>query len=270
MKLSIITINYNNEKGLQQTFQSVAAQAVRDFEYIVIDGNSTDGSKALIEAYSSIIDYWVSESDGGIYQAMNKGVKAAHGDYCLFLNSGDTLHDALVAKNVMGQLDGCDFYTGHILKKTKSPFVLRAPETVGAIFLLTGFLAHQATFIKTGLLRHRPYQEQYRIAADWEQMVYELIFHDRTYRQLDLIIADFDMGGISSSKETQAETEHEREIILDTLLSQRLKAALVGCSDYERKIHYALAKAKPLERDRKILRNSFKMFIKDLFHISGK
>lgn len=91
-------------------------QAVRDFEYIVIDGNSTDGSKALIEAYSSIIDYWVSESDGGIYQAMNKGVKAAHGDYCLFLNSGDTLHNVLVAKNVMGQLDGCDFYTGHIKK----------------------------------------------------------------------------------------------------------------------------------------------------------
>lgn len=96
MKLSIITINYNNREGLRKTIESVVAQTTREFEYIVIDGGSTDGSVDVIKEFSDYIDYWVSEPDKGIYNAMNKGVKVAHGDYCQFLNSGDWLYDSNV------------------------------------------------------------------------------------------------------------------------------------------------------------------------------
>ena len=91
MKLSVITINYNNRDGLRQTIESVVGQTYRDFEYIIIDGGSTDGSVDVIKEYADKIDYWVSEKDKGIYNAMNKGVAVALGEYCLFLNSGDTL-----------------------------------------------------------------------------------------------------------------------------------------------------------------------------------
>ena len=93
MKFSIITINYNNCEGLRRTIESVVNQTCHDFEYIIIDGGSTDGSVDVIKQYADQIDYWVSEPDKGIYNAMNKGVAVAKGEYCLFLNSGDSLHN---------------------------------------------------------------------------------------------------------------------------------------------------------------------------------
>ena len=95
MKLSIITINYNNLAGLQKTIESVVSQTFRDFEWIVIDGGSVDGSRELIERYANSFSYWVSEPDKGIYNAMNKGIVVAKGDYLLFLNSGDWLCDEM-------------------------------------------------------------------------------------------------------------------------------------------------------------------------------
>ena len=93
MKLSIITINYNNQEGLKKTIESVVSQTMRDFEWIVIDGGSTDGGKEIIEQNKQCLDYWCSEPDKGIYHAMNKGIRASHGDYLMFLNSGDSLYD---------------------------------------------------------------------------------------------------------------------------------------------------------------------------------
>ena len=80
MKLSIITVNYNNREGLQRTIDSVVSQTFRDFEWIVIDGGSTDGSKELIKQYADHFSYWVSEPDKGIYNAMNKGILKATGE----------------------------------------------------------------------------------------------------------------------------------------------------------------------------------------------
>ena len=90
MRLSIITINYNNREGLRKTIESVVNQTYRNFEYIIIDGGSTDGSVEVVKEYADRISYWVSEPDNGIYNAMNKGVLAANGKYIQFLNSGDT------------------------------------------------------------------------------------------------------------------------------------------------------------------------------------
>lgn len=99
-KLTIITINLNNKAGLQTTIDSVIAQTYKDFEWIIIDGGSTDGSKELIEKYTNYIKYWVSEPDKGIYNAMNKGIKVAEGEYLQFLNSGDSLFSNSVLSDI--------------------------------------------------------------------------------------------------------------------------------------------------------------------------
>ena len=94
MKFSIITINYNNKDGLEMTINSVLGQSFQGFEYIIIDGGSTDGSIDIIKKYESRIDYWVSEPDNGVYNAMNKGIRKATGDYINFMNSGDAYHSS--------------------------------------------------------------------------------------------------------------------------------------------------------------------------------
>ena len=86
MKLSVITINYNNLEGLTRTCESVTSQSSREFEWIVIDGGSTDGGKEYLETLDLKPNYWCSERDNGIYSAMNKGIDMAHGEYMLFLN----------------------------------------------------------------------------------------------------------------------------------------------------------------------------------------
>ena len=116
MKLSIITINYNNLAGLRKTVESVLAQTYREFEYIVIDGASTDGSAEYVRAQADKLTYWVSEQDTGIYNAMNKGVRAATGEYVLMLNSGDFLVDEYVVERILPELDGTDIVQGNTIE----------------------------------------------------------------------------------------------------------------------------------------------------------
>ena len=85
MKLSIITVNFNDAEGLERTIKSVISQSFKDYEFIIIDGGSTDGSVDVIKKYEKNIDYWVSEPDGGIYQGMNKGLRQSKGDYLNFI-----------------------------------------------------------------------------------------------------------------------------------------------------------------------------------------
>ena len=118
LKLSIITINLNKREGLKKTMQSVFEQSFKDFEYIVIDGGSTDGSKELLQSYSSKITYWVSEKDNGIYHAMNKGAAKSTGNYLLFLNAADVLTDKKVIEKVADEIiktnERYSFYTGNM------------------------------------------------------------------------------------------------------------------------------------------------------------
>ena len=104
-KISIITVNYNDREGLKKTIESVINQTWQDFEFIIIDGGSTDGSREVIEQYKDKIDYWISEPDKGIYNAMNKGIKAASGEFLLFLNSGDRLIDKNITEKVISKLE---------------------------------------------------------------------------------------------------------------------------------------------------------------------
>lgn len=265
MKLSIITVNYNNADGLRATMQSVAGQSCKEFEYVVVDGGSTDGSVEAIRENEAFIDRWVSEPDGGIYEAMNKGVAMASGEYVLFLNSADCLAGEGVMAEVVPKLGEKDFYMGGVMRQERGGVLVYPPKVLRASFLLMNYLPHQATFIRRQLLVDRPYRVQYRIAADWEQMVYELIVRGRSYELLEICITLFDVKGISSIRSTYEKQQTERETILHEHFSGIVENDYVGLTPQERKIKYALLKDPSVSRDLKILRNALKMLLKDLF-----
>lgn len=270
MKLSIITICLNNREELQRTVASVVGQTCNDYEYIVVDGGSTDGCRELI-ASTPRIDRWVSEPDTGIYNAMNKGVRMAGGDYVLFLNSGDTLRDRDVLGKVVPRLGKADFYAGHYLTdrggKTR---LLCSPRRLSAKFLLEGALMHQATFTRTALLRATPYDERLRIVADWAFLLEQWLMRGCTYEMMDVVVSVFAMDGVSTNKKTVARRDAERREVMDSLLPARVREALLqrdapAYDEYvEQNIHRALAMP-PVRRDLKLLRNAAKFLLRDLF-----
>ena len=264
MKLSVITVNYNDTTGLRATLQSVAEQTCRDFEYIIVDGGSTDGSVDAIRENESLTTLWVSEPDGGIYEAMNKGVSMATGDYVLFLNSADRFADPQVVGSVLPLLEGKDFYVGGVERQERGGVKVFPPKALRASFLLMNYLPHQATFIRRQLLLDRPYQTKYRIAADWEQMVYELVVRGRSWELIDVCITLFDVSGLSSQRSTIEKQQQERETVLREHFSDIVVRDYVGLSPCESKIKYALLKDPSVSRDMKILRNAIKMLLKDI------
>ena len=212
MKLSIITINYNNREGLRRTLESVRLQSTRDFEYIVIDGGSTDGSVDLIKEYADLIDYWVSEPDRGIYHAMNKGVKVAHGDYCQFLNSGDWYCTTRVAEMLLPYLDNdVDILSGYVLHAYKNGDRIRnkngSPDYLNRYYILNQSLSHPSAFVKREILTNTPFDESYKIVGDWKFFVETIIEQDIKYRHINLDVACFDMTGVSSTQQQVAREE---------------------------------------------------------------
>lgn len=263
MKLSIITICYNNRQGLEKTLRSVCSQLTPDVEYIVIDGGSTDGSVELIKQYEKHITHWVSEPDKGIYNAMNKGIAIAQGEYINFMNSGDCFVDSDVLARVLPRLQGKDFYVGDEMHNKQ---LVKAPDQVLFTRIAHHPLSHQSTFIRTELLKKRPYNENYKIASDWEQMFYELIVRDASYEHLPFTVANFDMTGISSSKSTDQIQQEETNKVRRELLSSRICQFVEGDGDKNKlKIIYALGYEDSLKRDFKILRNALKMLVRDIF-----
>ena len=205
MKVSIITINYNNVDGLRRTFESVANQTSNDFEFVVIDGGSSDGSVDVIKEYADIITYWVSEPDGGIYPAMNKGVRAAHGEYCIFINSGDELYNADVIASSIPQLTGEDIICGDLCYGKDN--ICPNPEYVTMRTFYKHTLYHQASFIRTQLLREHPYDETLRSAADWKFFFHELVFRNATYKHFPIVVARFEEGGVSTTQREASQRE---------------------------------------------------------------
>lgn len=172
-KLTIITINYNNRDGLKKTIESVVTQKDQDFEYIVIDGGSTDGSVEIIKEYEKFIDYWISEPDAGIYNAMNKGVAVAHGEYCNFLNSGDFYYDNEVVRrfNNYPPIQLTDIVLGYevlVDDKGKEHFHRDVKDEIHLLDLVVSAISHQSSFIRTEICRKYPYDENYKIVSDWK------------------------------------------------------------------------------------------------------
>ncbi|WP_052496577.1 glycosyltransferase family 2 protein [Pedobacter lusitanus] len=153
IKLSIITVNYNDSAGLQKTINSVLNQSLQNFEFIIIDGNSNDGSKELLQQNSEPSIRWISEPDNGIYHAMNKGTRMATGEYLLFLNSGDILFDTEVIKQVDQEIDGTYgiYYGDIIFEEPEQQKKIVFPDKLSFTFFYKQSLSHQASFIKKAL-----------------------------------------------------------------------------------------------------------------------
>lgn len=218
-KLSIITINYNNRDGLRKTIESVVNQTWQDFEYIIIDGGSTDGSVEVIKEFADHIDYWVSEPDKGIYNAMNKGIAVANGEYCQFLNSGDTLSDTNVAKCIVSVLDGKAIYFART--RFMDTFeTITIPQQITMRTLYKRSLPHPSSYIQRQLLLKFPYDETLRIVSDWKFWIQAIILENCSYDILDLIAVDFDTNGISAKQKNIALTE--RDVVLKQLLPHRV------------------------------------------------
>jgi glycosyltransferase involved in cell wall biosynthesis len=191
---SVITINYNNLNGIKRTVESVINQTFESVDFIIIDGGSTDGSKEYIEKYSEYFDYWLSESDSGVYHAMNKGWKQAKGKYCIFMNSGDIFANPEVLYKAYLEIDiacgviyGCHLW-GSINGERWNPkkdFKFREIMTVTPI-------SHQATFIKRSQLEKvGGFKEQYKIIADWGVLIDSMLSMTKLQKiQLDICIAE--------------------------------------------------------------------------------
>lgn len=222
MLLSVITVNYNNSEGLLKTLSSVASQSCTDFEHIIVDGGSTDISPMLIRNYaneSSFPVHWISEPDRGIYNAMNKGVRMSHGDYLLFLNSGDVLYDSEVVKRFYESKVVADIATGVEIMPNGTKILPPNDNRLTYEFFYEDTLLHQSTFIrKDAFERFGPYREDYRIVSDWEWFFRAIIRDGATYQPLDFIVAVFDDCGISNNSDYSLLHKNEREQVHTEIL----------------------------------------------------
>jgi glycosyltransferase involved in cell wall biosynthesis len=222
IKLSIITINYNNADGLEKTIKSVINQTFTNYEYIIIDGGSTDKSIAIIKSYSEQIKHWGSEKDRGIYHAMNKGIITAKGEYCLFLNSGDYLVNKSIIKNVFDLEKSQDILYGELEfthRDTKKNIVKR-PVKIDSYHMFHDNIWHPASFIKRELFNSIGlYNEQYKIAADYDFFLNALVIKKVSSVYIPFSISVYDTEGISSLPSNFQKVSMERNTIHHSYLT---------------------------------------------------
>ena len=209
MTFSIITINLNNSVGLKKTAEGIASQSCRDYEWIVIDGGSTDGSMDVINSYFNIIAYSVSEPDAGIYNAMNKGVWAANGDYLMFLNSGDCLYDKDVLSDFIKQNIQGDIVYGNTERVGRDG--VHCGEDVptrhlSLQYLLYKRLNHQSMFFSRKCFVNHRYDETFKLLGDMELMV-RLAMQGAKFFYWDRFIVKYDVTGISARIDTKPEID---------------------------------------------------------------
>ena len=198
--IDIITITKDNKEGLEKTIESVINQTFFDkANFIIIDGDSTDGSKEIIEKYDDKLFYHISEPDNGIYNAMNKGIRASVSPYLLFLNSGDYLNENNVLERVFKYLDGTDIVYGNewkVNERRKGAYEAKYPDRLDESFFMRTSLPHQSTFIKRELLIQHPYDENYKIISDWKFFI-EAFRNGCTYKHMPFIVSVYDCSGFS-------------------------------------------------------------------------
>ena len=233
MLLTIITINRNNAAGLERTMQSVLNQTCKDFEYVVVDGASTDGSVDVIRQFSQQFGdrlKWLSEPDKGIYNAMNKGIRMASGNYLEFLNSGDCLASPDVVGKMFKALEENGYPSilyGNMLKNMVDGRIVRDKCFAGGRITLLGMyhgcLNHSPAYIRKSLFqKYGEYDETLRICSDWKWYMNAIVLGEETPSYVDLDITVFDMTGISETNKELLDSERNsllKEMIPNNILS---------------------------------------------------
>ena len=196
MKLSIVTINLNMKDGLENSIKSLIAQNQRnDIEYIVVDGLSSDGSQDIIEKYAEYIDIIKIEKDFGIFDAMNKGIQLATGEYIYFLNSGDEFASDDVLKTVIQNINDTNsiynIYAGDVA-------TFRFGKYIG-IANLYPWIVHQSAFVRTSLMKEYRFDSNLKIFGDLD--FWRRLYEDKKYKyyKIDKIIANMELDGIGSN-----------------------------------------------------------------------
>lgn len=228
MKVSVITVNFNHKIGLEHTLKSVKAQTCLDFEYIIIDGGSTDGSKEVIEDFhrhQSLPGFnYVSEPDKGIYDGMNKGIAMATGEYLLFMNSGDCFSsNQVLASFCSMRMHTADLIVGrqHYIRNGRKSVCRRTfAEEVNERFLISNTLPHQATFIKRELMQKvGGYRLDFRVVADWVFWYEAVVDHKAKVEDVDLFVADMEeektSGNVDKCRTEMARFLMEKKASLD-------------------------------------------------------
>ena len=192
MNVTIITVCRNHAKELEKTIQSVENQTWQKKEYIVIDGASTDETLEVIQQHGDSITQWISEPDQGIYDAMNKGIRLAQGQWVIFMNAGDTFASTDTLQRVFQESQEADVIYGDVIK---GEHVKKAEPPHNAHRM---FFCHQSAFVKTSCLREFPFDTRHRMSADFKQ-IKQLYLSGKTFRQLDFPVAVFDTQGVSNT-----------------------------------------------------------------------
>ena len=198
MKLSIITINFNDVNGLKRTIDSVVSQVWKEFEWIVIDGGSTDGSRELLEHYQSYFSYWCSEPDNGIYHAMNKGISHTSGEYLNFMNAGDTFYDSSVLLKVFSQPHNEDILYGNwmqVYDDHKKYVSYPADASIWNLYSRT--INQQAMFVKNTILSLRGFDESFRIQGDRHRWIIAAL-EGCTFKHIGITVNCYYMYGVST------------------------------------------------------------------------
>lgn len=236
MKLSIITINYNNSAGLQRTIESVLSQTWKDYEWIVIDGGSTDGSLDIIKKHASHFSWWCSEPDRGIYNAMNKGITHAKGEYLNFLNSGDCFYSSdslsgLFKNTYIEDILICDaiyMYNGHEIV-----FCDASSCNYDYDFFMRGTLPHQASFFKrTTFDKFGNYDESLKIVADWKFFVETIYYGGATTKYVPIKMCLYEGNGISTGETMQ----NERKMVTDQLFHPHIQKDIFILTEYKKEL----------------------------------
>lgn len=230
-RLSIISINLNNISGLHKTIESVVNQTFVDFEYIIIDGGSTDGSIDLMKEYGNKIDYWISEPDSGIYNAMNKGILQAKGEYLHFLNSGDWLKDNNVYRDIFRENPYQDVVYGNLIKVYPDGAYNKDKGIEGKeitfLSMFFGNLNHPASFIRRELFeKNGLYDENLKIVSDWKFFLQIFGINSASAQYIDRDISYFDMTGIGIVQKENLLIERKK--VLEELIPSPI------LSDYEK------------------------------------
>jgi len=257
--LSIITINYNNCAGLQKTMESVFTQTFKDYEYIVIDGGSTDGSKEYLLQHKERLSYFISEKDNGIYDAMNKGVKEASGDFIMFLNSADYLVQESVLGKAQKYIENkkAEIYYGNIEIKNEQETIERVtyPAELTLDFLENSTINHQASFIRSSLFKELgSYDTTYNQAADYAFYL-KCFFYGKSFQYINEVLVHYRLDGVSNLHnnaykiEMKAAWKNIIPLYIDTLYEEHKTNSLLMQ-------HRAMQWAKKINRYYHIIRSA--------------
>lgn len=229
MTLSIITINRNNAAGLEKTMLSVLSQTRKDIEYVVVDGASTDESQNIIRQLAQVFGdrlKWVSEPDTGIYNAMNKGIRMASGEYIQILNSGDCLTAEDVTERMLQELakkGKPSILYGNMVKcfpdGRKVTDKCFAGQDITMLGMYTGTLNHDSAYIRKDLFdRYGYYDESLKVVSDWKWYTQAIVFGEEKPGYVDIDVTLFDMSGISESEGGREIIKQERKGVLRNIL----------------------------------------------------